>query len=394
LAYLDNLCLMTAISLLYRYADLVKVLGGTEWDLGWIVGLGMVGSLAMRFAQGVGIDHYGPRLVWICSTAAFSLVCLSHAWLTTAHGLGIYLLRVAFCTAVAGAFGSSTTFISSRVPVQRVAEVIGTLGTSGFIGMVLGTNLGDWICGPREDPTRDRVDLMFYVATALGVAAVILAVLATWGIAPPVRHQRPPLGHLWRRYHPGLLLLVGLTVGMGVGIPTTYLRPYTSSLGLPGIASFYTAYAMAAFAIRLLTRGWTQRFGIRPMVCLGLATLAVSMTMYLVVWSEWLLIVPAVISGMAHAFLFPSVVGGGSTSFPARYRGLGVTVMMSVNDLGTLIGAPLAAGILEVAKRLDWPTYPTMFTTIAIVTSAVCILYFAVGNNRRLGDDPPLDVPG
>src|SRR5262245_19421349 len=76
LAYVNNLCLMTAISMLYRgYADLVVVLGGREWELGWILGVGMVGSLLVRAAQGVGIDHYGPRLMWICSTALFAIAC-------------------------------------------------------------------------------------------------------------------------------------------------------------------------------------------------------------------------------------------------------------------------------------------------------------------------------
>jgi hypothetical protein len=49
LAYVANLTVSVAVALLFRYADLVSVLGGSEWHLGWIVGLGMVGSLAMRF---------------------------------------------------------------------------------------------------------------------------------------------------------------------------------------------------------------------------------------------------------------------------------------------------------------------------------------------------------
>jgi hypothetical protein len=56
-SYAANLCIMVAITLLFRYADFVTLLGGDEFDLGWIVGVGMVGSLAMRCAQGVGIDR-------------------------------------------------------------------------------------------------------------------------------------------------------------------------------------------------------------------------------------------------------------------------------------------------------------------------------------------------
>ena len=48
LAYAANFALMAAVTLLYRYADFVVGLGGTEFDVGRIVGLGMIGSLMMR----------------------------------------------------------------------------------------------------------------------------------------------------------------------------------------------------------------------------------------------------------------------------------------------------------------------------------------------------------
>ena len=68
-AYVSNTAMMVAVSLLYRYADFVLYLGGTEWNVGLIVGSGMVGSLAMRFFQGFGIDHFGPRRIWLWSMA-------------------------------------------------------------------------------------------------------------------------------------------------------------------------------------------------------------------------------------------------------------------------------------------------------------------------------------
>src|SRR5262245_32043753 len=180
-----------------------------------------------------------------------------------------------------------------------------------------------------------------------------------------------------------MLILVALAVGVGTGLPINYLRPFTEELGLPGIGLFFSVYAPAAFAIRLSTRGWAQRYGIRPMVCLGLGTLAVSMCLFLVVRgvSEWLLAIPAVTAGMADAFLVPSGVGGGSTSCPPRYRGLGMTVMMSLTDLGNLIGAPLCALILTGARLVEMPAYSTLFITMAVLVGSVCALYVALGKN-------------
>ena len=66
-AYLANIAVMVAIALLYRYADFVTLLGGTELHLGWIVGVGTIGSLLVRLFLGSAIDRYGPRLIWLSS---------------------------------------------------------------------------------------------------------------------------------------------------------------------------------------------------------------------------------------------------------------------------------------------------------------------------------------
>ena len=77
-AYLSNMAVMVAIALLFRYADFVTVLGGTELHLGWIVGVGAVGSLLMRASLGTAIDHYGPRLVWDGSLIRFAASSFAH----------------------------------------------------------------------------------------------------------------------------------------------------------------------------------------------------------------------------------------------------------------------------------------------------------------------------
>ncbi len=382
-AYLANTCLMMAISLLFRYSDFVKVFGGTELQLGWITGIGMVGSLSMRVAQAIGIDRYGPRRIWLLSVAAFVGTCFAHLTVTTANGPWIYALHIAHCTAVAGAFGSSITYISSRVPVLRVAEVIGTLGTSGFLGMMLGSLLGDVALG--NTPGIDEVQRMFILAGSLGVLSWIGAALATRGHVRPAPRKQPNLWWLVRRYHPGWLLLVAMAVGMGVGLPGVYLRPYCETLSIGGMAVFFWVYAPTAFATRLLTRRYPAKFGIRPMILLGLASISISMLLYLQVHDTWQLALPAIFGGIGHGFLFPSVTGGGSTAFPRRFRGLGVTLMLSMFDIGGLVGRPAAGTILKLAEDADWPPYATMFVVMAIIPAVIAMIYAGMTK----GSPPP-----
>jgi len=386
LTYANNLCLMVAMSLLFRYSDFVHVLGGTEWHLGWIVGLGAVGMVAMRLFQGVGIDRYGSRSVWLISVAFFSASCFAHLAVTRVDTPLVYAIRIVLATSIAGAFGASITFISRRAPVVRMAEIVGTLGTSGFLGIIGGTSLGDWLC-PAGTPDRTSVDRLFIAASFLGLMALVFAFFATLGLPRRVRDSRPrpPLLWLLKKYHPGWLLLMGVAMGVGIGLPGVFLRPFAAELGITGIAPYFFVYAVSAFIARLSVRRMPERSGMRPMVLWGMASLVTSILLYLPVRTEWQLMPSAVVYGIAHAMLFPAIVAGGSGVFPSRHRGVGTTLMLATFDLGNLIGAPLVGGLLRGARLMNLPRYPAMFIAMAAILAAVTCAYAVLTNGEKRG---------
>ena len=378
-----NLLVMVSMALLFRYADFVTLLGGSEWHLGWIVGTGVMGSLTMRLVLGVGIDRYGPRRVWLGSLGLLAASCFAHLLVHRYDGSAIYVLRILFCSAAAGVFGSTMTFISGTVPVRRMAEMIGMLGTAGFFGIVTGTQLGDLLCG-TEVIQRDQVDRMFLVAGSLALAAMAFAWTATWGHPAPVSRRRPPMFWTIRRYHPGTVLLVGVAMGAGISLPTTFLRTYAAELGIAKIGLFFAVYSPAAILTRVLTRRLPERLGLMPMILLGLVALVAGQLLMLVVRSEWYFVFPGIGYGVAHAILFPTVIAAGSRTFPSRHRGLGTTLMLAMYDIGQLIGAPSAGAILHFSSNWGLPGYPTLFVAVATVLVAAGLVYALTG--RRQSD--------
>jgi MFS family permease len=395
--YASNLLITTANATLFRYGDFVALHGGTELLLGLIVGVGMVGSLLMRTAQGIGVDLYGVRRIWVCSSLGFVLACLGHLAAHQAHSPFVFALRILYQTSIAGIFGASIAFISRRSPVYRMAEVVGTLGTSGFLGMIFGASLVDWLYGSGP-VTEAGVQRMFLAAAALGALSGLLAWLATHNDAPPSRRRRVPVMWLLRRYNPGRILLMGITMGFGLGLSTIFLRPYAASLGIAGIGMFFGVYAMTAFVTRLAIRRLPERIGINAMVVIGVGCLSVDMLLYLPVRAQWHFVVPAVVIGIAHALLFPAVVAGGSSAFPDRYRGLGTALMLAMFDVGMLIGSPTIGSILRAAEMMRLPKYPTMFVALSAIFASIAVWYAVssrgqrpVERARRLG--PPIGVP-
>jgi predicted MFS family arabinose efflux permease len=217
----------------------------------------------------------------------------------------------------------------------------------------------------------------------MGAASGLFAWLATRRDGVPVRRRQVPIIWLLRRYHPGPILVMGVTMGFGLGLSTTFLRPFAASLRIPSIATFFGIYATTAFITRMSIRRLPERIGIRSMVLIGVACLSINMLSYLPVRLEWHLILPAIIIGVAHALLFPAVVAGGSSAFPDRYRGLGTTLMLAMFDLGMLIGSPTAGSILRVADVLGFPKYPSMFITLSFVFALLGIWYAIRSRGER-----------
>ncbi len=375
LAYVSNSMFCVALALLYRYADFVTALGGTEFHLGWIVGVGMVGSLAMRLFLGSGIDRRGPRLIWLGSLTTFATVCFLHLAVNRYDGPEIYLLRIVFSSAVAGVFGASMTFISGRVPPARIAEMLGMLGTSGFMGMIVGSQIGDLLCGTQE-LTRWQIDRLFVVAGAVGLAGACFAWLAVRRLSPPPRRRAPPpLRWLLWRYQPGTILVVAVAAGAGLGMPQTFLRTYAAELSVPRIGLFFTAYSATAVVTRIVTRRWAERIGLTPMVLLGLGILSGSQLLFIGVRTEWMFVIPAVSYGLGHAILFPTMVATASQSFPGRYRGLGTMVALGAFDFGMLLGAPATGALLQYAGAVGLPRYPAMFRAMSAMFGLVGLFY-------------------
>ena len=386
LTYGSAVCVMSAVSLMFRYADFVEFLGGDEWHLGWIVGIGSVGSLVMRLAQGTAVDHYGPRRIWLWSLALLIGCFLAHLMITRLDGPAVYAVRILFATCVAGTFGSSITYLSLRVPIERMAEVIGVCGTAGFVGMMIGPEIGDWIWASVSD-AGTAIQYLFLTAAGFVCCAWVFAFFATRGEVHSRPMRRPPMLPLLLRYRPGAICIIALIMGIGFGLPSAFVKAYATDLGINDIAVFFVTYGATAFVVRLLTFRWPQRFGIPVMILVGVTFQTLSVFAYLAVTSERMFILPALLQGIAHAFLFPSIMAGGGAAFPARYRGLATSLMMGMMDVGVLVGAPLIGSILHFAPMVGLAAYPTMFVTLGAVLAGVGI-YYAVSVARAVNTVP------
>ncbi|MCA9077023.1 MAG: MFS transporter [Planctomycetaceae bacterium] len=367
LAYLANVLLVTANALTFRFAEFVKWLGGTESLTGQIVSVGIVGSLIVRFTLGRDIDGHGVRRMWIgCST----LFILGAGLMTITQSLDwqIYAARAAFTVGLASMFACSISHIQAQVPPHRRTEVLGSLGSSGFVGMILGAQMGDLIF--LSIPMSRAVFIALFGGTTFcGLLYLMLVLIITQRDEHTRPHETPAAHKLIFRYWPGPVVFVALMMGVGFVVTTVFLTRHATELGLPGIRTFFTAYPASAFVVRMISRTWSRSMGRHRMILLGLAGHALGHLWLCRVTTEWDLIIPAIGCGFGHALLFPCVVSLGAGAFPPEYRGSGTTITLGFMDLGVFISAPI------LGRVIDTYGFNAMFLTSAGTAIAIGLFY-------------------
>jgi MFS family permease len=387
LTYLSNGLTTLANGMMVRYSDYIDALGGDEQQLGLIVGAGMLGSIAIRLWQGEAIDRYGAARIWFWSVVAYSISLLLHLSVNTAYGPGVFLARALMQASLAGIFGASITYVSLQVPAKRMAEVVGALGTSGFLGLMFGPLISDWL-GNSNLSSDQMISAMFWTATALATSSGVATWFAIQGATRPSRVERPPLWVVVRQYHPLMISIAAAMMGAGFAIPATFLRPFALELNISSVGLFFVVYAVTGFGARMASRSLFERFGNRPWIGIGLIFLTISFMLYPLVSSFWHLAVPATVAGIAHALLFPSIMSAGTAVFPRRYLGVATSLILAMFDVGTFISAPVVGIFLRSVKPLTPHAYPWMFVSVACVFAGVTVAFYLskAGSSHRTLD--------
>lgn len=377
LAFVANVFQLVSVSLLFRYSDFVNSLGGNEWHLGWIVGIGSVGAIVFRLVQGMAIDRLGAPLIWIACIVGQLISLFWHLQIDSLGGIEIYCARTLYATSLAGTFGAWLSFVSLQAPKERVAEVIGVVGASGFVGMAIGPAIGDWLYQSQTE-SGSHVGQFFQIAICMvglglisSMASCILGAKNKMLAQSKKRRQAVNPLSIIRQNNPGFILVAGMTMGLGLGFAGTYLRPMAELLEIQQIKIFFLVYNAVAFSSRLIFRRAPQVLGLQITILLGFAFLAVGFLLYLPMQTASHLWAPAAAIGLGHSFLFPSVIAACTSKFPESQRGVSTNLILAMYDAGILVGMPCIGVMLTLARAKGWLAYPivivVMFCVIVLV---------------------------
>lgn len=346
LVFVANLFLCTANTLTFRFAEFVTFLGGSEELTGRVVAVGLIASMVWRAFLGQAIDRFGVRNVWLFSTLIYLVGAGLLAW---THSLGwpIYVARATFIIGISSMVAAALSFVQGLAPPARRTEIIGTYGASGFLGMIVGAQIGDHLF--RTLPQGSLLfQVLFGLTLVLGAAHGLLALFMI-GNEPHVRPAITPAVHqLAWRYWPTSSLLVTTMMGLAIAISTVFLTRFATERGIHGLRVFFSVYAITAFTMRLTARNWSHALGRHRLIVVAMAAQMMAFLLLIPVSSAWHFIPAGICFGFGQALLFPCIVSLCAGAFPEQYRGTGTTLALSAIDMGTMISAPLMGWFIDL----------------------------------------------
>jgi len=321
----------------------IQQLGGNEIQIGMVMGLFSGVGIVCQPLIGPWVDVIGRRpfmLVGIGLTVAASL-------LAGVPG-GVPLLAVVrACQGIGFSmfFVASFSYVVDIIPPAERGWALGIYGVSGFVSTAIAPLFGEWII--RTLGFR----VLFALSSGLGVVTFALV----WPVREAPRGAGGPL-----RLAPGAVraaledvlhrhMFVTMFFGLGSGTIFAFLPTFAEDLGVTTLSLFYTAYSLAAIAIRVAGGRLIDTHGRRAVIVPSMfvqaaATGVLALLGSLVTRTSATPVLPALfvaglLSGGAHGFLYPGLAALVTDTTPDARRAAVVGVFSAMLLTGQTAGA-------------------------------------------------------
>lgn len=353
---------LNAFSLLPLY---IKTLGGTESQIGWVMGSYSLTAILGQPLAGALVDRFGRKRFLLLGSALGMLASIGFAF-STHMDARFVLFRILQGIGYSTFYIANLTLVAEIVPSSRRGEAVGLFGISGLITIALSPALGELVIHRAGYSA-------FFLAAAVAAAGCLLTSLAFRNLSSTPR-EAVPSGPFFLIPSARILppILLSLVFGLASGAVFVFLPTYATQAGLSRIGGFYVAYSVAAIGIRLACGRLSDRWGRRRVILPALLLMG-SGTLGLV----WLvspvgLLLVGTLTGMAHGLLFPALSAYAIDVADSEERGRSIGAFSTA----MLLGHALASFIFGiVAEQFGYRLIYLLASGIALTTFVILLRF-------------------
>ncbi len=309
----------------------IKELGGSESDIGFIMGAAGFSTIFTTPAVGMLVDRWGRKWFIALGGLIMAISTVPFAYLNTLTFL-FALLRVLHGAAFSLCFISAGTLTADVTPAQKRSQALGLFGVFTIVNYALAPFVGKRIIesyGFRA---------FFLIVFIFGFLSFLVALL----IREPkkIKSNVEGKGIVTTLFRKGVFVSAFALMISGSGfIPTlTFIPVFAKKVKIEAFDLFFIAYTFAALAVRILG-GWIpdklgkKRAAIPALLFFSLSIMGISF-----VSRESHFIETGVLFGLSHGLVYPSIYALVIDLSPIVERGRAFAICSVAFTLGGMLG--------------------------------------------------------
>lgn len=334
-----NFCVQVSWALFLLLSVYIKTLGGSDSQVGAIMGGFGISSMVAIPAVALLVDRFGRRPFMLAAgvcTVLGSLVFVLVPYLSAWFLVGRIVQGIGFALYL----NSALTLLADLLPPERRAKGVGLFGLAGNLAIAVGPPIAEALV---EATGAYRV--VFALGAALGTGSSVMA----WRVTEPRRPAGTGVRFPWGRQEAWALrapALLGLLQGGGFGVLVTFVPAYAQAGGLPFTPFFvpYTATVVLARVAggRFIDRPDRNRL-LAPLYLLGVAAVLVLTPAPRI----WQLVAAGLLFGFSHGLIYPILSAFVLDLSRPEHRGRAIGVFSLAFSMGANFLVILYGGVAD-----------------------------------------------
>ncbi|MGL6283057.1 MAG: MFS transporter [Microcoleaceae cyanobacterium] len=347
----------------------IQSIGGTQQQIGFVMGAFALGLLPSRLWLGPIADRKGRKIVVLIGAMVATIAPLGYLLFPQ---IGLLMGVRAFHGISVAAFTIGySALVADIAPPDKRGEVIGYMSLSAPVGMALGPALGGFL-----QSSIGYIPL-FMMSSSLGFLAWFGSNFV-W--EPPMQRvvndpateqanqQKFGFWQLLKTRPVAVPSFVMFMLGLIFGSFIIFLPLFIKSIDTqfnPGL--FYSVAAISSFAVRLCSGKASDKYGRGIFITIGLLCYVVCMTLLSQTHHVSFVILAALIEGSGAGLVMPMIITMMTDRFQADQRGRIFSVSVGGFDFGMAIAGPTCGSVAEYFGYRNMFALNAGFAAIAVI---------------------------
>jgi MFS family permease len=335
----------------------IEKIGGTESEIGLILGVFTISAVLLRPFIGKEVDRRGRKIILISGIVIFFISMLLYDY--TQNVTSLLLLRILQGIGWGAATTAATTLIADIAPPKRRGEAMGIFGMASNVAMAIGPALSMILLQKYDFP------ILFSMSAGISLLSLLLVLPISETI---VVHPKTPLFSREALFPSALMFMVSLTYGSIV----SFLSLFAQKQGIANPGIFFTVFAVTLILVRALAGKLSDIKGRRFVIIPGMVLIASGLIVLSTASALDSFLVAAFLYGLGFGLVHPSLMALLVDMVGDESRGAAMGTFTAAFDLG------IGAGSILLGLVLQYFDFQVMYTLsgLIVLSGAVLLIIF------------------